>query len=346
MNLKAAPYFDPRLAENLVAARQGVDYGYGYKLADAGNYGLAVTIDTPDIDESRMSLVFPFADGRRRDGVGDLLEIGGIRTDRHRLNPVVLFDHGKALALPIAKAEDPATHEYTVFLDPQTQSATCKAFFYQGGEDKDHAVFCEQLFDLVAKRYVRAGSIGFTVVMAKELPPNFETGTPKGLHLIAVNMLEASIVVMPANQDTVRKALSLNRVCGKALSPMLVKSLSPYAGERKAQLGYEAKSLCKLCGMESCTCPVPTGDLSKTKVPPARWKPGVGAEKSVAMASNRTTTGFQVGDSVVARDYLFRWDGPKRIQFAKPGDRLRVVDVVQEGLVKVQNNSGDVMELT
>lgn len=269
----------PHFAENMFASRQGVAYGYGYKLADAGNYGLAVAIDSPDIDENRMSLTFPFADGRRRDGVGDLLEIGGIRTDRHRLNPVVLFDHGKALALPIAKAEDPDSHEYTVYLDPQTQSATCKAFFYQGQDE--HGLFCEQLFDLVSKRYVRAGSIGFTVVAAKELPPNYETGTPKGLHLISVNMLEASIVVMPANQDTVRKALSLNRVCGKPLSPVLVKSLSPYAGERKVQLGYEGKSMCKLCGMESCTCPVPTGNLSDTDVPPARWKPGLGAMKDI-----------------------------------------------------------------
>lgn len=223
-----------------------------YKLSGAGSYGFDVPFgDSLDIDEGRMALKIPFADGNRRDGVGDVLEVGGIDTSRHRQNPVVLFDHAKTVALPIALAEDPESKAYTVSIDPVNKSASLIAHFYQGkgmgqrvkrSEEFDHALFCEQLFDLAAKRYLRAGSIGYQVVKAMPLRADYETGTPQGLHLLQVLMLEGSLVVMPANQDTVRKMLDLPQVCGKPLSPYLVKSLSPYAPtEKKTVSGYRSK---------------------------------------------------------------------------------------------------------
>jgi hypothetical protein len=239
---------------------------YAYKLS-AGQYGMDVVLpDSLDIDESRMSVWIPFANGNRRDGVGDLLDVRGIQTDRHRANPVVLFDHGKVITLPIALAEDPQTKAYTVQIDPDLQTATANAFFYQG-ENGEHALFCEQLFDLIVKRYIRAGSIGYQVIAAKNLQPEYETGVPAGLFLQTVRLLEVSAVVMPANQDTVRKALALPQVCGKPLSPYLVKSLTPYSGEKKIQSGYEGVK-------------VPLRDVRDgPKIPPSKWKPGLGAVK-------------------------------------------------------------------
>lgn len=58
--------------------------GYGYKLDEGSQFGLDVAFgNVLDIDESRMSIVIPYADGNRRDGVGDLLEVGGINVQRH-----------------------------------------------------------------------------------------------------------------------------------------------------------------------------------------------------------------------------------------------------------------------
>ncbi len=207
-----------------------------------------------EIDESAMCVVIPFADGNRRDGVGDLLEIEGIRTERHRKNPIALFDHGKNVTLPIGKTESP-TGAYTVRLDPVSKRATMQVYFYQGkglegigqGQESNHALFCEQLFDLVARKFVRAGSIGYQVVHAKNLEADYTRGTPPGLHLLSVLMLEGSVVVLPANQDTTakmlhgrsetaREILSMPSVRGKPLSPVLVKSLTPYATETKAML--------------------------------------------------------------------------------------------------------------
>lgn len=270
-----------------------------YKLSQGSQYGLDVAFsDALDIDENRMSIVFPFADGSRRDGVGDLLEIGGIRTERHAVNPICLYDHGKTVTLPIGLAEDPETREYTVFLDPIAKTATVKCFFYQGkgiadvDKDKeyDHAVFCSQLFDLMAKRYIRAGSIGYQVIAGRELQPDYDNGIPKGLHLHSVLMLEASAVVLPANGDSVRKMLCMGNVCGKPISPVLVKSLQPYAPEKKVMVGYEQKRLTKdqmPSGISNSKPQEPKpeepkgedmGDIGGKAIPPAKWKPGLGAD--------------------------------------------------------------------
>lgn len=242
--------------------------GQSYKLA-GGQFGLDVAIATElQIDASKMMAVINFADGSRRDGVGDLLEVGGINTERHRNNPVILWDHGKEIALPIALAEEPETSQYTVELDPVLKVGTVPSYFYQGRNKeandladaqgvtslgisskalKDHALFCEQLYDLWCKKFIRGGSLGYQVVKAMPLQPDYDRGIPQGLHLLSTLMLEASAVVMPANMDTVRKSfpdygqlvrqvLAMPAICGKPLNPYLIKSLAPYADAAPVQV--------------------------------------------------------------------------------------------------------------
>jgi predicted DNA binding CopG/RHH family protein len=232
--------------------------GLSYKLREG--YGLDVASEhVLEYDPKRMSCVIPYADGTNRDGVGDYLEVGGIDTSRHSTNQVVLFDHGKGEhkygPWPIAMAWDSETKTYTNKIDPVAKRAWVTAFFYQGkgvpgmdkGDEYDFALHCEQIYDLVTKGFFRSGSIGYQVKAAREIPPDYAQGIPKGLHLLAVKMLEASLVIMPANPDTVgkgfdpvREVLCNGKLCGKAISPYLVKSLEPYQVETKAQMGWEA----------------------------------------------------------------------------------------------------------
>lgn len=234
-------------------------HAYSYQIG-TNTYGLdAIIGDELDIDEGKMSVWVPFADGKRRDSVGDLLEVGGIRTERHRANPIVLWNHGKEQQIPIGLTEDRDTKAYTVAIDPTNQIAKACCFFYSGtgikgvdrSQEYQHALFCEQIFDMLCKRLVRSGSIGYQVVQAQPLPPDPQRGVPRGLHLLSVNMLEASVVVLPANQDTVRKSIDAyeswqesvtklvrdNQLCGKELSPVLYKSLVGFAAPRKAISG-------------------------------------------------------------------------------------------------------------
>ncbi len=258
-----------------------------YKLADEQSlrYGPAIALpEVMNFDESRMSIWLDYADGNRRDGVGDLLDIGGISLERHRPNPVVLFEHGKQKdwMLPVAMAEDRDSHEYTVVLNLPAKKACLNAFFYQGcgekelvtkgyptelKEDKDKeykwAWFCEQLYHMMINRYIRGGSIGYQTIQAEAIPPDYQRGIPAGQHLIKTLQLEGSVVVMPANMDTVRKsysefydvvhkALCLPHCCGKPIHPYLVKSLTDClpCGEKrmKAQLGWEPKGETEFVG--------------------------------------------------------------------------------------------------
>lgn len=325
--------------------------GYSYRL-EGDKFGLDVAIDGDyEVDESEMSLVVPFADGNRRDGVGDLLEISGIDVSRHRVNPIALFDHGKSVTLPLGLFCDSKSQEYTVMLDPIAKTAKGKLFVYQGSgipnakkdQEYPHAVFCQQIFDLWVKKFIRAGSIGYQVKDARQLQPDYERGTQAGLHLIKILMLEGSVVVMPANQDTVRKSydiareiLAMPQVCGKSLSPLLVKSLQPYVQDyTKVMTGFVPKAGCVNCnqpftgithnvlGKELCSpcymrtiesqiksiAPPQVGEIQPDKVetvqiprtqapsniPPADWKPGMGATKDLCPNNTRITLSDDYG---------------------------------------------------
>ena len=79
----------------VVDSRPIMGLGWSTKLVGGHSpYGLDIDFGDqgPAINESEMSVTFPFASGVRRDSVGDLLEIGGIDTSRHIRNPVVLFE--------------------------------------------------------------------------------------------------------------------------------------------------------------------------------------------------------------------------------------------------------------
>lgn len=225
---------------------------WSYKLAE-NSYGMDVAYaDNLQINEKEMSAWIPIADGNARDGQGDVLLVTGIDTSRHVKNPLVLLDHGKHIALPIGLMETRDTKQYTFAIDPLTKTAGGRCYFYQGGNSDylpagtdpagkaflpnksqqfEHAVLCEQLFDMMAKRLLRSGSIGYQVQEAERIPADYATGIPQGLFLKRVLMLEGSLVVLPANQDTVRKALAMPRICGRPPCEMLVKSLSPYASK-------------------------------------------------------------------------------------------------------------------
>lgn len=215
------------------------------------------------IDESEMSMTICFADGNDRDGVGDLTEVTGINTSRHRIIPSVLFDHGKEISIPIAIAEEPGTGRYTCHIDGVAKKGAVRAYFYQGGlkhqsvqweetesvlnpngvpilardngREYDHSVECNQLFDLVCKKFLRGGSFGYQIIEAYNLQPDYRKGHISGLHLVKTLMLEVSLVVMPCNMSTAVQSKELCREilgkswCGKELHPRLKKTFEVLA---------------------------------------------------------------------------------------------------------------------
>lgn len=266
---------------------------WSYALKDRGNqFGMDVIIsEVPKYDLGKMALWIPVADGNIRDGVGDYLHIEGIDTARHRLNPLCLFDHGKEKKLPLGSFQERDTPKYTFEIDPLSKTAGGWAYFYQGRsreenveverkDEYEHAIFCHQTFDMAVKGLIRGGSIGYQVKVARELPPDYERGIPKGLDLLMVLMLEGSLVILPANMrtvntDMVQKFLCDGVCCGKSLDPILIKSLEGMGAPPR-----------------NTTVSVPLQTLPKEPIPPATWKPGLGATKTLDDIPNyRNATG-------------------------------------------------------
>jgi hypothetical protein len=223
---------------------------FQYKLQAHGGMALdAPMSDALDINESDMSVWLNFADGNRRDQVGDLCEVAGIDTSRHRTNPLALLEHGRVTPLPIgmccARNERGQydVSQYRVEIDPQQKVAKACLYFYQGGNKSlgpggdEHAIMCEQLFHMVAQKMLGCGSIGYVTLASTPLPPDFALGIPAGQHLLKTLLLEVSLVTLPANQDTARKCLDM-RWCGHPTSPILKKSLERFTGPRRAFMGW------------------------------------------------------------------------------------------------------------
>lgn len=264
------------VCKEIVESRENLDsWRYSYLVKDAGpdRYGIDVIMaETPKYDLNKMCLWIPIADGARRDGVGDRIRIEGIDLERHMKNPLFLFDHGKEKKLPLGSFRERDTGVYTVQKDLVAGTMGGWGYFYQGkdadnlgngkaskSEQYDHALFCEQTFDMAVKCLINGGSIGYQVKRAQEIPPDYERGTPKGLDLIATLMLEGSLVILPANMDTVNKFLVDNFCCGKTLDHVLYKSLEYFSDKHTIQ------------------ATVPADVRTGGKIPPARWNPGLGA---------------------------------------------------------------------
>lgn len=357
------------LHDILNARTKRLEGNYSYKLAGPMMYGMDVAIaDESEPNESEMSFWLPYADGNNRDGVGDLLEIGGIELDRHRDNAINLFDHGKHLVLPIgmtwARNEkgEYDRNQYISEIDVVSQRARDKVFVWQGRDDgmlgkdipglKEHAITCEQYFHMVCMKMLGCGSIGYQIIDGVEIPPDYSRGTPKGVHLRRVKKLESSLVVLPANQNTapkhkgfewVREVLAMPRMCGKPLSPMFVKSFSDYCPEQtKTVVGFA-----DVVETKSVEVPIPHGDLNDSKIPPAKWKPGAGAIKRVPEPTNINP--FQPGQTVTARKILTFTDKVTgRVDtFARTGDKLEVVNVTGDGaLATVRRPDGKQIQVT
>jgi hypothetical protein len=188
-------------------------------------------------DESAFSIRFPFAASQGRDRQGDFLEVAGIDCSRHRANPIAFLDHGRHpdAVLPIGITESPH-REYTVEILEDQGLAVAKVFLAK--ESK----VARQAFGLFKAKILRAGSIGYRTIRARKLPADPEQGLKGGLHILACELLEVSLVSMPVNGDAVAKALERTWE-GEFLGACFKSMLLPFAPRRRAwaRSGWEAQ---------------------------------------------------------------------------------------------------------
>lgn len=193
------------------------------KVDDVGDGLLAV-------DESSMSAGFVIS-STRRDRHGDVVLPRGCEKSLsdYEKNPQVFFSH-KSDCLPIARA---CTPDGKLALWVSDDKLTSRAYFHGKTQESD------DVFGLVAAGYLKATSIGFVPVLGEIIPAalsqdeleaavagegdlDFDLG---GVIFKEWNLLEWSVVPVPANPDALRSLLSST----KKLSPAVRKGLEPFA---------------------------------------------------------------------------------------------------------------------
>lgn len=161
----------------------------------------------------------------------------GLNLESYKTNPVVFLDHGqRGLTLPIGVSEDP--------------SGNCTVKLFNGKADA--TVYFSQvlpegalIYGLVEEGILRTSSISFMPMQAMALPQrdrllSKEKGDGSevydvspgrwGMDFIASDMLEWSIVGIPADAGAVRKFLDRGDIHGEKLTQRMKYAMTQMAG--------------------------------------------------------------------------------------------------------------------
>lgn len=229
MATAAATKPDPQLRKQRnVRAAPGRLYAIGK------SYAIDSLPAQPAIDEGRMSATFTISTPTP-DRSEDVMNPRGCLLNNYAKNPVVYFDHGFNLSLPIAKSED-ENGELTVSIHDGHVEAT--GYFSQKLKES------QQIFDLVVEKILRTSSVRFTPVKYN-LRASSERG---GYDMAEWELLEWSVVGIPDNPEAVRKIIDGGKLAGDAIAEPILKSLLPYA----ASVPVLGKGWTPICSLKNC----------------------------------------------------------------------------------------------
>jgi hypothetical protein len=182
-----------------------------------------------DVDESKMCASFVIS-STRRDRHGDVVVPKGClpHIENFRRNPRVFFGHNSH-GLSIGSARTPEG-ELAVEV---TDDEICSTVYFHGKTKES-----EQVYALVAAKELECSSIGFLPHCAELIEPEAESGSENeivfdcgGFLFTEWDLLEWSVVAVPANADAIANHLSKGIIAGSTIAPSLRKSLEPYAAK-------------------------------------------------------------------------------------------------------------------
>jgi HK97 family phage prohead protease len=140
---------------------------------------------------------------------GNILDIQGWELDHYRANPVILFNHNWDLP-PVGKTLRVGTEGDRLMVTIQFAPTSLG----------------RELAILNANRYMGAASVGVRM-LEWEIRRHPEHGYPIGLHSHRHELLEISVVPVPANPDTLQAGIELGR--NQGLSRVEIAALGPSA---------------------------------------------------------------------------------------------------------------------
>jgi len=215
------------------------EFAYTLKDAGPGGQGLAglmlgmqAPVRPMKADGRRMTVRALLTSEAKRDRQGDVVSVAGMDTSSHELNPVCLWDHGRAYPLPIAVDRTPEG-VYTVESDPEAGEMWHTAHFSQ------RSLMAEQVFALIEEGMLAGCSAGFRPIEWEALPPDPEQGFratangPAGKLILRSELVECSFASVPVNGEAAR-AIVGKSWCSRPLAPVLLDSMRPFLPDRRS----------------------------------------------------------------------------------------------------------------
>lgn len=157
---------------------------------------------------------------------------GGILLDSYKSNPVVLLNHGQDFALPIGVSSIPVLAE---------KKATATVTFSQRLPE------AMQIFGLIDEGVLRTASISYLPLKARmqslkrkksDSEAEIEFSGDRCIDFTESDLLEWSVVTIPADPGAVRRFLELGRIREEKITQAIRQSLAPHAEEAKAWSGW------------------------------------------------------------------------------------------------------------
>lgn len=190
--------------------------GNFYDVASGDRTSLAIaTRPVVGVDESEMSaeaIISTPAWDRENDSLNPL----GGDFENYLTNPVVFWDHGIDLTVPIATSMD---SEGKLHVFPTESGIRSKSFFSQRNRDS------EQIFALLADNIIRATSIRFK-------PKAQPQKSIRGSRYNEWEMEEWSWTGLGVNPEAVREVIQKGRLAGSNIGGSLMKSLKSSIPQR------------------------------------------------------------------------------------------------------------------
>ncbi len=171
-------------------------------------FPMPVISETKEVHKSEKSVLIVIS-AQARQGRGSIIDPAGVRLDRFRKNPVVLYSHDYE-GLPVAKS----LWERVRFVDGRVEIIT-KTQFHRQTE------LSREVWELVEKGLLSSWSLGI-------IPQTWgRTKDGRGFRVAIWDLLEYSCV--PTAKDI--PALTRERDERRISAPSLLKSISAQAGE-------------------------------------------------------------------------------------------------------------------
>jgi HK97 family phage prohead protease len=148
------------------------------------------------------------ASSEAKDRERDVIDAQGWKTDNYMKNPVVLFGHDY-YSPPVGRAK-------AVLVDPTTKMMLADVQFpkveeMSSGQPSEHALFVDTVYNMAKNGYINAMSVGFRALQYSQMEDY-------GIHYTEQELLELSIVPVPANPEALMQARSAGVVSDKAFT--------------------------------------------------------------------------------------------------------------------------------